>query len=685
MIVSNARPPAIVSRFETSGWANMNVEDGNSKPTLANRPEIESDERWRTAFENSAIGIALLDINARFVTVNSTYQRMVGYTEEELQNMSCLDITSEEAQESGWKLFLELRDGKRRHIQIEKRLRRKNGTAIWTRLNESLVPGTEKTPPFLLAVVEDITERKQAEGALLQSERLYKEVVENIPECVFALDVTPDFRFKFAGFNPSEEKAIGFSSSEVAGRFVEDVLSAEVANKVIQHYRHCLESGAITEYKDELDLPTGRRYFQTSLIPVRNTEGRIYRIVGCCTDLTEMRRAEEQALVRQKLESLGVLAGGIAHDFNNLLGSILTNAELAEAQLAAGCSPDEEIRTIKTVAVRTAEIVRALIVYSGQDQADFEPTDLSQLVEEMLQLLKVSISKRATLKSDLYKELPAVRVNPAQIRQILMNLIVNASESFGEKDGVINITTSLVSRREEPAQCEATKLQQSEYVRLQVSDTGCGIAEEARAKIFDPFFTTKFAGRGLGLAVVLGIVRAHGGVIDVTSTPGQGTTFEILLPRTSQQRQRDPVTISQASGEQDAWATATLLFVEDEAALRFAISKMLRKRGLAVIEAGDGRTAFDLLRNHEGKIDVLLLDMTIPGTPSDELVKEARRIRPEIKIILTSAYQQKMVMNRIESPQVRAFIRKPFRFDEVLRLLRDVLTQQPESVAGHPM
>jgi two-component system, cell cycle sensor histidine kinase and response regulator CckA len=660
----------------------MNTENDNPKPTLPNRPEVEIDERWRTAFDNSAIGIALLDVNARFVTVNSTYQKMLGYTEKELQTMSCLDITSEEDQKSGWKLFLELRDGARRHIQIEKRLCRKNGTPIWIRLNESLVPGTEKTLPFLLAVVEDITERKQAEDALLQSERLHKEVLNNIPECVFVLDVTSDFRFKFAGLNQAEEKAIGFSSSEVVGKFVEDVLPAEVANKVIQHYRLCLESGTLTEYKDELDLPIGRRYFRTSLIPVRNTEGRIYRIVGCCTDLSEMKRAEEEALVRQKLESLGVLAGGIAHDFNNLLGSILMNAELAETQLAAGCSPVEEIRTIKTVAIQTAEIVRELIVYSGQDQADFESTDVSQLVKEMLELLKVSISKRATLKTDLAKELPAVRGNPSQIRQVLMSLVVNASESFGEKDGVINITTSVVSGREERAHYGETLLQQSEYVRLQVSDTGCGIAEEARAKIFDPFFTTKFPGRGLGLAVVQGIVRAHEGVIAIRSTPGQGTTFKILLPSASRALKGDPSAVSRASVEQGTWTSATVLFVEDEETLRFAISKLLRKTGFSVIEAGDGKTALDLLRSNEGKIDVLLLDMTIPGTPSDQLVEETSRIRPETQIILTSAYHQKMVMNRIESPQIRAFIRKPFRLDEIVRLLRDVLASQAESASG---
>lgn len=386
-----------------------------------------------------------------------------------------------------------------------------------------------------------------------------------------------------------------------------------------------------------------------------------------------MRRAQEEAAVRQKLESLGVLAAGIAHDFNNLLGSILTNAELAETQLAAGYSAVEEIQTIKTVALQAAEIVRELIVYAGQDQADFEPTDVSRLVEEMLHLLKVSISKRAMLKTELGKELPAVLVNPAQIRQILMNLIVNASESFGEKDGVINISSSLVAGYEEPVRCGKVQLPPGEYVQLQVSDTGCGISEAARVRIFDPFFTTKFAGRGLGLSVVQGIVRTRGGAIDVTSTPGQGTTFKILLPCASEQLRRDAGVTIPALGDQAAPTTGTVLFVEDEETLRVAVSKMLRKRGFSVIEAGDGRSAFNLLDSDNVKIDVLLLDMTLPGTPSNELIEEALRIRPDIRIILTSAYQRETVMRGIQSPQIRAFIRKPFRLDEVVPLLRSAL------------
>ncbi len=642
----------------------MDAATGRAERPRFNSPEAGNDERWRTAFENSAIGISLLDLSGRFVTVNSAYQKMLGYTEAELQTMSCPEITLPEDRGSYEESISELLAGNRSHVQIEKRLRQKNGTPIWTRLNLSLVPGSESSPPFLLAVVEDITQRKTAEDALGRSEALYKEVLDNTPECVFAFDVTPDFRFRFAWLNQAEERAVGLSSAEVNGRFVEDVLTPEVLDRVIPHYLQCVKSGAITKYEEELNVPAGRRYFYTTLIPLRNSDGDIYRIIGCCSDLTEIRRAQDEALARQKLESLGILAAGIAHDFNNLLGSILTNAELAETQMAEGGTALEEIRTIKDVAIRTAGIVRELIVYAGQEKAELELTDVSQAVEEMLILLKVSISKRATLHTNLEKDLPAVRVNAAKIRQILMNLIVNASESLGQNDGTISIKTSLVFAYGSALPTGEAQTPHGEYVRLEVSDTGCGIPEEARARIFDPFFTTKFAGRGLGLAVVQGIVRAHGGSIDVRSNAGRGTTFEILMPGIP------------ASLERRSPKTATVLFVEDEETLRHAVSQMLRRKQFSVIEAGDGWTALDLLRSHPGDICVLLLDMTLPGIPSKDLIQESRRLRPDMKIILTSAYHQETISEGIESPQIRAFIRKPFLIDQIVRLLRDILGSQ---------
>jgi two-component system cell cycle sensor histidine kinase/response regulator CckA len=279
--------------------------------------------------------------------------------------------------------------------------------------------------------------------------------------------------------------------------------------------------------------------------------------LGMIENVTEVKRSQEEALARQKLESLGVLAGGIAHDFNNLLGGILAEAELAETDLAAGLAPSEEIQRIKLVAIRGAEIVRELMIFAGQDQTTLvELVDVSRLVEEILELLRISISKRAVLRTDLSHNLPAVRGNAAQIRQVVMNVVINASEAIGDKGGIINVSTAQVSDSVNLASISATGLSPGDYVRLEVSDDGCGMTETLQAKIFDPFFSTKFAGRGLGLAVVRRIVRAHGGEINLRSAPGEGTTFQVFLPCTLERATKTDGAIISAGVE---WSHALLL------------------------------------------------------------------------------------------------------------------------------
>ena len=240
---------------------------------------------------------------------------------------------------------------------------------------------------------------------------------------------------------------------------------------------------------------------------------------------------------RQRLESVGALAGGIAHDFNNFLGSILSDADLALTELGSGSSPLEEIRRIRTVAIRAAEIVRQLMIYAGQEKARRELVDISWLMEEMAALIKVSVSKRGSVKFDLGGNLPLVLGNRAQIRQIVVNLAINASEAIAER-GIITIATSRAAERRDVTPNSPTEPPDSGYVRLSISDTGRGLTEDEKDRIFDPFFSTKFAGRGLGLAVVQGIVRAHGGTIDVVSTPGHGTTFHVFFPCADMQKER---------------------------------------------------------------------------------------------------------------------------------------------------
>jgi CheY-like chemotaxis protein/two-component sensor histidine kinase len=373
-----------------------------------------------------------------------------------------------------------------------------------------------------------------------------------------------------------------------------------------------------------------------------------------------------------------VLAAGIAHDFNNLLGSILAEAELAEWELAAGSSPDQEIKAIEAVATRAGEIVRELMIYAGQDEARLDPVDLSRLVGEMLELLKISISKHATLKVDLPENLPAVRANAVQIRQVVMNLITNASEALGDKGGVISVGISRAKSRRTSVGDGPLHRARGDYLRFTVSDTGTGMTHEVLSRIFDPFYTTKFAGRGLGLAAVQGIIRSHGGSIEVTSAPGLGSRFEILLPCVNQPAHDTRHRGALNAGDKVGSAAGTVLVVEDESVLRRAVSTLLRKEGFFVIEAGDGTAGAKQFCANETQIDVILLDMTLPGMSGRQVLEEVRRIRPDVKVILTSAYSQDALAVAVSGGQKPwGYIRKPYRISELTDVLRKAVGTPP--------
>jgi nitrogen-specific signal transduction histidine kinase/CheY-like chemotaxis protein len=403
-------------------------------------------------------------------------------------------------------------------------------------------------------------------------------------------------------------------------------------------------------------------------------EGLPERMFGSCQDITDFRHAQQEGFARQNLENLGTLASGIAHDFNNLLGGVLAQADLALAELADGSSPEQELKRIREVAIRSSEIVRQLMIYAGKESEVFGPVDVSRIVEEMLELLKVSVSKHAALETDLAADLPAVRASASQIRQIVMNLITNSSEAIGETDGVIRVTTERVTVVRDRSGATPQRVAEGDYVELEVSDTGRGMSLETQARVFDPFFTTKSAGHGLGLSVVQGIVRVLGGAIQLESEPGRGTTFRILLPSVGQLAPaRLPVSSSPASEELKQ--AGMVLVVEDEAPLRLAIAKILHKSGFDVLEAADGTTALNMIREHKDTIAVLLLDITLPGTPSRAVLTEARHLLPNIKVIVTSAYGQNQVDASFPGMKIDSFIRKPFQLGNLLSQIRTVLSE----------
>jgi CheY-like chemotaxis protein len=363
---------------------------------------------------------------------------------------------------------------------------------------------------------------------------------------------------------------------------------------------------------------------------------------------------------------VGTLAGGIAHDFNNLLGGVMAQAELALEEYQSGSSPEEELKRIRDGAIRGSEIVRQLMVYAGKETEAVGLVDVTQVARDMIELLKVSVSKHAALITDLGPDLPAARGSAGQIQQIVMNLVTNASEALDDRDGVIRVATRAVNL--DRAEAISKGIAEGDYVLLEVADTGRGMSWETQARAFDPFFTTKSQGHGLGLGVVKLIVRGLGGAIHLVSEPGRGSTFQIFLRSTGiMAGASGPLPTTEESGPA---SVATILVVEDDEALRIALAQILRRRGFETLEASNGADAINLLRASSIKIDMMLLDMTIPGPSSREVAAAAGQARPDLKIVLTSAYDEKLVRTTVGATQPCSFVRKPFQIEELLHSLR---------------
>jgi signal transduction histidine kinase len=385
-----------------------------------------------------------------------------------------------------------------------------------------------------------------------------------------------------------------------------------------------------------------------------------------------LRRMEERLGQIQKLESLGVLAGGIAHDFNNLLTVTLSHTELALAEVPADSPVSLHLRQILGSTQQAAALSRQMLAYSGRQSLALEPLSLSELVRKVSRILEVSISRKARLSYRLEEDLPSVMGDATQMSQAIMNLVLNASEAVGDGEGTITLATrTLLCDR---ALLDAVQmdrfLPEGLYVCLEVSDTGCGMDPKTLAKAFDPFFTTKFVGRGLGLAVVQGIVRGHKGATMAESEPGNGTTFRILLPvAEAPLRTEGP----QVPAPQRFNAGGTVLFAEDEELVRELGTLHLKRLGFSVLPAADGREAVALFQAHRQEIVCAMLDLLMPIMDGAETLRELRRLQPDLRVIICSGYDEQRVASELKGLGAIVFLQKPYQVADLTDKLQALL------------
>ncbi len=520
-------------------------------------------------------------------------------------------------------------------------------------------------------------ERKRAEEALRASQQRAQ---RQLLELENLYNTTPvglcivDTNLRFLRINQQLADMHGLAPEAHLGLTLREV-APSLAPVIEPLYERVLASGEPlrqVEVEAVLPDPHGKRIWLVSIVPLV-VDGDLVGINKVVQDITSRKQFEEQLRQTQKLEAIGILAGGVAHDFNNLLTGILGNASLAAEMLPAKSPAQPMLEELITASERAADLTRQLLAYSGKGRYLIEPVDLSRVVEEISMLVRTSIPRNVDLRLDLRRDLPSLEGDAVQIQQLVMNLVINAAEAVDAgRHGYVALRTGVCGPETRVRDTvSAETLPAGQYVYVQVEDNGHGMDEATRTRIFDPFFTTKFTGRGLGLAAALGIVRGHRGAIHLTTQPGEGTTFLVFFPAA---QTAVPGRVPAAEAVFGSLAgSGVILVVDDEEVVRAAARSALERYGYRVLTAENGARAVELFRECAGRVDAVLLDVSMPVMDGVETLRRLRAIRPRVPVVVTSGFDEREAMRRFRGDAVDAFLQKPYRAARVAQVIRDVL------------
>ena len=523
----------------------------------------------------------------------------------------------------------------------------------------------------------DIAESKRNEEALRESNERFLSLTSNIPAYIAYVNAdTLRYEFVNAAFEKSfqipREKIIGSHLKEIVGE-----ANYQFALKAI----HEVRLGKAISYENTFDLVHGKRWIQVNLTPVTNASGHVASIAVLSYDITERKRAEEEKKIfdaqnrqLQKSESLSRMAGAIAHHFNNQLQAVMMSLEMATQDLQNNAEPVENLSGAMKSARKAAEVSSLMLTYLGQTTAKRQPMDLSEACRRYVPMLRASMPKSVVLETDFPFSNSAINANENQVQQVLTNLVTNAWEASGDRQGAIRLTVKNVSSAVIPVTYRFpidAKLQATDYACLEVADTGCGIAPADMDKLFDPFFSSKFTGRGLGLAVVLGIVRAHGGAVTVESQPHCGSVFRVFFPITAEAVARKH---AQAAVPLQTAGGVTVLVVDDEPSVRKMVAFALKRSGFTVFAAEDGVQAVEVFQQHRDEIGCVLCDLTMPRMNGWETLAALRKLSPGIPVILASGYSEDQVMANDHPERPQAFLGKPYDLNTLREAIARVVT-----------
>ena len=520
----------------------------------------------------------------------------------------------------------------------------------------SLIEANEK-------LLQEISDRKRAEGAFAASEQKFRALLESASEGVVAIDSSK----RIVLVNACTEKMFGYRREELTGKSFDFLAPGILPEMDGAGGKDRAESSVLQAALPPREVEVCRK--DGTVLPIQislsfTEVGREPLALALILDLTERRRAESRQRDSQRLESLGLLAGGVAHDFNNLLTAILGNASLLAESVPPHAS--HYLKAVMGGAEKAAQITRQLLAYAGKGKFSITDLNLSTLVRENAELIRVSIPRGIEISLNLQENIPLIQADAGQIQQVLMNLVINASEAIGETaSGTIAIATS----EEDVPENIQSSLGSGRYVRVTVSDTGCGMDAAIQARIFDPFYTTKMYGRGLGLSAVRGILRSCGATIDVESEPDKGTTFTLLFPAL----EIDAGTAAAEAAGFTPAGRATILVVDDEDGVRALATAALERAGHHVLQASQGKEAVELVRSNP-EIELVLLDINMPVMGGRAALDEIRVLRPNLPVVVSTGYgadESRRVMASAKEPI--AFLPKPYTAQQLVRSIGSAL------------
>lgn len=629
-----------------------------TKHKLAEEALKKSEALFRSYFELPLHGIAITSTKKRWRQANDQLCAILGYSREEILRMTWTEMTHPDDLALDLAQFNRIMSGQIEQYKIEKRFIRKDGTVVWTTVSVGCVRKSDGDVDYIVCVIDDITERKKTEEALRESEMCYRTFIESTSDLVFLKDES----FRYLISNVANNVFLGQTEATVIGRTDFDLMPYEAAAHCRASDQQALALGGIAIGEEVVGSDT----YQSIKFPVPLSRGRI-GVGGYIRNITNRKRAEaEKAELEaqnwqlQKAESLSRMAGAIAHQFNNQLQTVLGSLELAMSTHSIASLTDAMQATRKA-----SEISHLMLTYLGKTPGKRDVLDLADACRLNLPLLRAAIPKRVVLEADLPSPGPVISANADQVQQILNNLVTNAWEAMGDGAGAIHLTVKTVSSVNIVAEhCRPVlwQPQGQDYACLEVTDTGDGIAPKDIEQLFDPFFSTKFIGRGLGLPVVLGIVRSYDGCVTAGSMPSRGSVFRVFLPVCAQDV---PPTPDHASPAPKYDANGMVLVVEDEQFVRKVTVMMLARMGFKVLEAKDGVEAIKVFRQHLDEVRCVLCDLSMPRMNGWDTIAALRALRPDLPVILASGYDEASVMVGDHSERPQIFLGKPYTQKEL--------------------